>query len=273
MINKFNKMEIHIINSLKEDDYKKDITTKLIPKDTKAKAIIKAKESFYIYGIEWMKKVFKIVDKNLIIKKIVNDGDYIKKNQILASIEGNNHNILIAERTALNYLQSMSGVYDKCKKYQGKISRKKIKILHTRKTLPSTRLPYREACIAAGCMPHRKSLSDSILLKENHLKFIDDFQDVIKKAQKTQKKIIVEANTSNFAKKIIKFKIDRILLDNFTPKNIKEIMRYMKNCKVEISGSINLLNINKFAVDGVNFISIGDLTKNVTSKDISLSIV
>ncbi|MBH43976.1 MAG: nicotinate-nucleotide diphosphorylase (carboxylating) [Gammaproteobacteria bacterium] len=273
MNNKLKQIHLHIINSLNEDSYKNDITAKLIPINKKAEAQIKSKESFYVYGMKWMKKVFKIVDPNLTVQALVKDGEYIKKNQLIAKIKGNNRNIIIAERTALNYLQSMSGVYDNCMKYQKKISKTKIKILHTRKTLPLTRLPYGEACLEAGCPAHRKSLSDTILFKENHLRFIHNFQNTINAAKKTGKKVVVEVQTLKFAKYVNRFKVDRILLDNFKPQKIKEVIKCVRKCEIEISGSINLKNINKFAIKGVDFISIGDLTKNIFSKDISLLIV
>ena len=271
MINKdINK---HIIDALKEDDYKNDLTTKLISKNLNVSASIISKESFYIYGLHWMKAIFKNVDKNLKVDLKVSNGEYVKNKKIIARISGKSHSILTAERTVLNYLQTMSGTYDNCIKFRKKIeSKKDIKILHTRKTIPLMRLPLSEACVAAGCPPHRYSLSDGILLKENHLKIINNLEELLIKSKKSNNKIIIEAKSLSFARKVSKLNIDRILLDNFTPKQIKDFVKDNIKQKVEVSGSINLNNIKKYAVNGVNFISIGLLTKNIISKDISLLI-
>ena len=266
------EINAHITAALKEDGYQNDLTAKLVDNNSIVTAKIIAKESFYIYGLNWMKAVFLKVDKNLKISVKVKDGSYVKNKTVIARISGKSRSILKAERTVLNYLQTMSGVYDNCMKYRKKISSKKgIKILHTRKTIPLMRLPLSEACSAAGCMPHRYSLSDGILLKENHLKVIDNLEEIIFKAKKTNK-VIVEAKSLSFARKIIKLGIDRILLDNFTPKQIKLFLKDSKKQKIEVSGSINLDNIKQYAIDGVDFISIGSLTKNIISKDISLLI-
>ena len=241
--------------------------------DKKCKAIIKAKESFHIYGLKWFSDVFKSVNKSTKIKLKVKDGDLVKKNMIIGEIYGTNHALLNSERVALNYLQTMSGTYDKCIRFRKKISNKKIQLLHTRKTIPLYRLPLSEACNAAGCAPHRYDLSSSILIKENHLKLASKPLDLITKAIKKDKIVVVEAKTLKFAKTVSNLKISRILLDNFTPAMIKSFISSNPKVKIEISGSINLSNINKFAIQGVHYISVGDLTKNIESKDLSMLIV
>ena len=262
----------HITDALKEDNYQNDLTTKLVSNNSIVTAKIISKQSFYIYGLYWMKAIFKKVDKNLKVVLKVKDGELIKNRMLIAKITGKSRSILTAERTVLNYLQTMSSVYDNCIKYRKKISSKKnIKILHTRKTIPLMRLPLSEACSAAGCMPHRYSLSGGILLKENHLKVIDNLEEIIFKAKK-KNKVIVEAKSLSFAIKILKLGVDRILLDNFTPKQIKLFLKHNKKQKIEVSGSININNIKQYAIDGVNFISVGSLTKNINAKDISLLI-
>ena len=124
----------HIKLALSEDQYKKDITTKIVQLDKNCKAIIKAKESFHIYGLKWFSDVFKSVNKSTKIKLKVKDGDLVRKNKIIGEIYGTNHTLLNSERVALNYLQTMSGTYDKCIRFRKKISNKKIQLLHTRKT-------------------------------------------------------------------------------------------------------------------------------------------
>ena len=263
----------HIKLALSEDQYKKDITTKILQLDKNCKAIIKAKESFHIYGLKWFSDVFKSVNKSTKIKLKVKDGDLVKKNKVIGEIYGTNHALLNSERVALNYLQTMSGTYDKCIRFRKKISNKKIQLLHTRKTIPLYRLPLSEACKAAGCAPHRYDLSSSILIKENHLKLASKPLDLVTKAINKNKIVVVEAKTLKFAKTVSNLKISRILLDNFTPAMIKSFISSNPKVKIEISGSINLSNINKFAIKGVHYISIGDLTKNIESKDLSMLIV
>ena len=167
----------------------------------------------------------------------------------------------------------MSGTYDLCRRFQQKIKHTNIKLLHTRKTLPLFRMPLKEACIAAGCMPHREDLSTAILIKENHLQFTTDPIELIKKAITNNKKVVVEAKTLKFAKSLNQLKIDRVLLDNFTPLMLKKFVQCNLKLKIEVSGSINLKNIQKFAIKGVHYISIGALTKNIESKDFSMLIV
>jgi nicotinate-nucleotide pyrophosphorylase (carboxylating) len=267
------KMNDHINMALKEDCYKKDITTNLVPLKNKCKAIIKIKENSHVYGLKWLKQVFKQVDEQIKFKTYIKDGDYVKKNRIIIELYGSNHSLLKGERVALNYLQAMSGTYDLCKKFQKKLRNKNIKLLHTRKTLPLYKAPLLESCKAAGCHPHRKDLSSAILIKENHLKFMDNPNEIISKAIKNNKIVVVEAKTIKFAKTLDQLNINRIFLDNFNPSMLKKIIKYKLKSKLEISGSVNLKNINNFAIKGVDYISIGALTKNIESKDFSMLIV
>lgn len=263
----------HIKLALSEDQYQKDSTTKILPINKNCKAIIKSKESFYIYGLKWFSDVFKCVDSSTKIKLKVKDGSFVKKNRIVAELYGTNHVLLGAERVALNYLQTMSGAYSKCMSFRKEVTGKNIQLLHTRKTIPLYRLPISEACTAAGCPPHRYDLSSSILIKENHLKLASEPLKLITKAIRKNKKVVVEAKTLRFAKTLSDYKVDRILLDNFTPAMIKKFLLHNSKVKIEVSGSVNLGNVNKFAIKGVHCISIGDLTKNIESKDLSMLIV
>ena len=263
----------HIKLALVEDQYQKDITTKLIKPRVKCIAEVKAKETFHIYGLKWFKEVFKTVDRNTSINFMINDGEIIKRGEVIAKIKGINHSLLKAERVALNYLQTMSGTYDLCIKFRNKIKDKKIKLLHTRKTIPLFRLPLTESCSAAGCLPHRNDLSSSVLFKENHLKFLSDPITVIRKSIRMNKIVVVEAKTLSFAKALVDLKINRLLLDNFTPSMLKKFLKFNSKVRIEISGSINLKNIHCYSKKGVDYISIGALTKNISSKDISMTIL
>ena len=142
--------------------------------------------------------------------------------------------------------------------------------MHTRKTIPGWRHALSAACVEMGCIPHRLNLSESILIKENHLKMIDDLNKFIIKAKKTKKSIIIETKNLRDLEVLDKLNVDRILLDNFSIKNLKNALKIVKNTPIEVSGNITLKNIKQYALQGVSFISIGSLTKNIKAIDISL---
>ena len=272
-INKIDKelLTQHIKSSLIEDHCNNDITSSLLNiKKVSAKLIFK--ESGILCGKKWVDEVFKTIDPNIKIKWNFNDGDIIYKGGNLGIISGNIKSILKGERIALNFLQTLSGVSSLAKKYQDKIKGKNIKLLYTRKTIPGWRYAINYACQIMGCYAHRKNLSESILIKENHLKAIDDPVEFIRKAKELKTSIIVEAKT---LREIVIFKnleVDRILLDNFSIIRLKKALAITKGIPIEVSGNINLANINKYAIEGVSFISIGSITKNIKVIDISLLI-
>ena len=256
--------------SLAEDEAKNDITSKLISTKKIATAKIIFKESSILFGTFWVDEVFKRIDPALKIKWKSKDGDFVNKGQTVCVISGKAKSILIAERTALNYLQTLSAVSTYVKKYINKIKNKNITLLHTRKTIPGLRYALSAACVEMGCMPHRLNLSESILIKENHLKMIDDLNKFIIKAKKAKKFIIIETKNLRDLEVFDKLNVDRILLDNFSIKNLKNALKVVKNTPIEISGNITLKNIKQYALRGVSFISIGSLTKNIKAIDISL---
>ena len=263
-------MQDNIKLSLAEDDTKNDITSKLISTKKIATAKIIFKESSILFGTFWVDEVFKRIDPALKIKWKSKDGDFINKGQTVCVISGKAKSILIAERTALNYLQTLSAVSTYVKKYINKIKNKNITLLHTRKTIPGLRYALSAACVEMGCIPHRLNLSESILIKENHLKMIDDLNKFIIKAKKAKKFIIIETKNLRDLEVFDKLNVDRILLDNFSIKNLKNALKVVKNTPIEISGNITLKNIKQYALQGVSFISIGSLTKNIKAVDISL---
>jgi len=263
-------MQDNIRLSLAEDEAKNDITSKLISTKKIATAKIIFKESSILFGTFWVDEVFKRIDPVLKIKWKNKDGDFINKGQTVCVISGKAKSILIAERTALNYLQTLSAVSTYVKKYINKIKNKNITLLHTRKTIPGLRYALSAACVEMGCMPHRLNLSESILIKENHLKMIDDLNKFIIKAKKTKNFIIIETKNLRDLEVLDKLNVDRILLDNFSIKNLKNALKVVKNTPIEVSGNITLKNIKQYALRGVSFISIGSLTKNIKATDISL---
>jgi len=262
-------LQIHVQSSLSEDCVKKDITSSLLNK-IEVSAVIIFKEEGVLCGIDWVNEVFKKVNSKIKIKWLYKDGDFIKKNKTVCIIKGNNKSILTAERTALNFLQTLSGICSNIKKYQDQIKNKNIKLLYTRKIVPGWKYAIGNICSLMCCKPHRSNLQESILIKENHLKFIKNIEQYVRIAKKSKKLIIAEAKTLSELKLFNNLKLNRILLDNFTPNQVKKAVKLYKSTPIEISGNITIKNIKNYAIKGVSFISVGALTKNIHALNISL---
>ena len=260
--------------ALQEDLFPKgDITTNLLSTKNKIiKAKIIAKQKGVVSGLDFCKAAFKLVGKETVFKKKVNDGKVVKKNNIIAEIKAKTKTILIAERTALNFLNHSSGISTLTYRFVKKVNYK-TKICCTRKTTPNLRLLEKYAVKKGGGFNHRFNLSDEILIKENHITSDKNLKKLIHKAIKTKKKITVEVENINQLKHILRYKFKRILFDNM---NIKELTKCLKLCKkfyeTEYSGNANLKNIKKISNTGIKRISVGSITHSSQSFDSSLLI-
>ena len=260
--------------ALLEDLYPKgDITTNLINfKNKIIKAKIIAKQNGIISGLDFCKTAFKLIGKETIFNKKIKDGKKIKKNKVIAEITAKTKTILIAERTALNFLNHASGISTLTSKFVKKVGRK-TKICCTRKTTPNLRLFEKYAVKKGGGYNHRFNLSDEILIKENHIVSDTNIKNLIDKAIKTKKIITVEVENINQLKQVLGLKFKRILFDNM---NLKQLRMSLKLCKnkyeTEYSGNANLKNILKISRTGISRISIGSLTHSPKSFDSSLLI-
>ncbi len=260
--------------ALLEDLFPKgDITTNLLSTKNKIiKAKIIAKQKGVVSGLDFCKAAFKLVGKEAIFKKKINDGKVVKKNKIIAEIKAKTKTILIAERTALNFLNHASGISTLTNNFVKKVNYK-TKICCTRKTTPNLRLLEKYAVKKGGGFNHRFNLSDEILIKENHISSDKDLKKLIRKAIKTKKKITVEVENINQLKQILRYKFKRILFDNM---NIKELKKCLKLCKTfyetEYSGNANLKNIKIISNTGIDRISVGSITHSFQSFDSSLLI-
>ena len=252
---------------------KGDLTTNLITSKNKiVKAKIIAKQDGIISGLDFCKTAFKLIGKETVFKKKIKDGMKIKKNKVIAEITGKIKTILIAERTALNFLNHSSGISTITNKFVNKVG-KKTKICCTRKTTPNLRLLDKYAVKKGGGFNHRFNLSDEILIKENHLNSGVNFKKLISRAQKTKKVITVEVENFNQLKQVLGHKFKRVLFDNMSPKQIKKCLKLCKNkYETEYSGNTNLKNINQISRTGVNRISVGSITHSAKSFDSSLLI-
>ena len=258
-----------------EEDLKPngDITTKLLNSKNKiVQAKIISKQSGIISGINFCKAAFKLLERKCKFLQRIKDGKKVKRNQIIAEITAKTKTILIAERTALNFLNHASGISTITNQYVSKV-KNKTKICCTRKTTPNLRLLEKYAVRKGGGYNHRYNLSDEVLIKENHFKSEISLRNIIKKSLKTKKKVTVEIENLRQLNNVLDLKFNRILFDNVS---LTQLKKYLKVCKgkyeTEYSGNANLKNITKISKTGVNRISVGSITHSAKSFDSSLLI-
>ena len=260
--------------ALNEDLYPSgDITSSLVKNNKTIRAKLIANEDAIIGGLLFAKSAFSLVDKKIkfILKK--KDGSSVKKKTLVAIIQGNVQNILIAERVALNFLSHISGVATKTNKFV-KLAGKKCKICCTRKTIPNLRVIQKYAVKLGGGVNHRFNLSDEFLIKDNHVAS-SNIRELVSSAIKNKKgrKITVEVDNLNQLKQIIGLKFDRILFDNMSNKNLRlGVKLAKKNYETEASGNISLKTIKSVAKTGVNRISVGSITHSARAVDFKLEI-
>jgi nicotinate-nucleotide pyrophosphorylase (carboxylating) len=248
-----------------------DITTKLISfKNKKIKAKIIAKQNGVIAGLDFCRAAFKLVGKESIFTSKVKDGSKVKKNKIIAEIKAKTKTILIAERTALNFLNHASGIASLTNQFVQKIN-KRTKICCTRKTTPNLRLLEKYAVKKGGGHNHRYNLSDEILIKDNHISAEENLRDLVKKAIKTKKIVTVEIENFKQLNQVLGLKFKRILFDNMNTKQLRKCLKLCKNkYETEYSGNADLKNIKKISNTGINRISVGAITHSAKSFDTSL---
>ena len=248
-----------------------DITTNLISfKNKKTTAKIIAKQNGVIAGLDFCRAAFKLVGKETIFISKIKDGSKVKKNKVIAEIKAKTKTILIAERTALNFLNHASGIATLTHQFKQKVN-KKTKICCTRKTTPNLRLLEKYAVKKGGGFNHRYNLSDEILIKDNHIKAEANLRDLVKKAIKTKKTVTVEVDNFKQLNQILGLKFKRILFDNMNTKQLRKCLKLSKNkYETEYSGNADLKNIKKLSNTGINRISVGAITHSAKSFDTSL---
>lgn len=259
--------------ALEEDIGSGDITAQLINEDSLSSASIIARESAVFCGRPWATEVFAQLDPSVLITWHVEDGDSIKPDQILCELRGLSRPILSGERTALNFLQTLSGTATLARQYVDKIAGTNSKILDTRKTIPGLRLAQKYAVQCAGGENHRIGLYDGVLIKENHIDACGSLDNAISKALslKSDGLIEMEVETLEQLKTAVEKGIKRILLDNMNLEQLRQaVVIANKTVKLEASGGITLENVRAVAETGVDYISIGDITKNIHAIDLSL---
>lgn len=260
---------------LAEDIGKGDITSSLLSKK-KILARIISREKAIIAGVNFAKEIFKL--KGCKVQILKRDGQLVKPNQKIMEITGNAASILTCERTALNLLTRMSGIATQTHFLVKKIHSKKTKIYATRKTAPGLRFFDKEAVKIGGGEKHRLRLDEMVMIKDNHIAVEGSLLKLIRFAKKKYKKFEVEVENNSDAILAAQEGASIIMLDNFTPSQIKKTIQNLKNenlrnkVKLEASGGINAKNISKYAKTGVDIISVGSITNSVKGIDLSLEI-
>jgi len=264
-------------DALNEDIGFGDLTTEcIVPENMKAKAIILAKEEGVIAGLPVAKEVFKVLDESISFNEIKKDGEKVKKGDVILEIYGKTKTILTGERTALNFLQRLSGIATYTKKCVDIVTPYGVKILDTRKTTPLLRILEKYAVKMGGGENHRFALYDMVLIKDNHIKAAGGISNAIKRVKENIShiyKIEVEVSTLEELKEALENEIDIVLLDNMDFQTLKEAVNLAKGrVLIEVSGKISIENLEEIAKLGVNFISMGSLTHSFKSLDLSLEL-
>jgi nicotinate-nucleotide pyrophosphorylase (carboxylating) len=259
--------------ALSEDIGSGDITAALIPADEQARATVVSREAAILCGMAWFNAVFAELDTDIIISWAAKDGDAILAGQALCTLSGPAAPLLTGERTALNFLQTLSGTATRARRYADAVRGLPVRILDTRKTIPGLRQAQKYAVRTGGCHNHRMGLFDGILIKENHIASAGSIRAAVEAARRTRPDVPVEVEVENADQisEAVKAGADTLLLDNFTPPALADAVRTVNGrAKLEASGGITLDNIRKIAATGVDFISIGDLTKDIQAIDLSM---
>lgn len=250
-----------------------DITAMLINADVRMSAKIITRENCVLCGQSWVNEVFAQIDKDSKLDWQCKDGDELKANDTILYIQGNARSILTAERTALNFLQTLSGTATTTATYVKYLNNTNTRLLDTRKTLPGLRQAQKYAVACAQGMNHRMGLYDAFLIKENHIKACGSIKNAVSKAQLMYPNLPIEVEVENLQEldEAINSGVNTIMLDNFNIKLIEEaVVINAGRCKLEVSGNITVDRLQELATTGVDYISSGALTKHVTAIDLSL---
>jgi len=263
--------------ALAEDVGAGDITASLIGADAVVGAQIIARESLVLCGEDWVNEVFGQLDENIIIDWYIGDGGRAEDGDIICKLVGPARALLTGERTALNFLQTLSATATTTAQYVKAVEGTKARVLDTRKTIPGLRLAQKYAVSCGGGENHRVGLFDAILIKENHIKSAGCITDALKAAQQDHAGVLIEVEVENQDELLeaLDAGAARVLLDNFsieeleTAVNVNQGYGYVA-AELEASGNVTLDTIGKIAATGVDFISTGALTKNVRAADLSM---
>ncbi|MDY6918887.1 MAG: carboxylating nicotinate-nucleotide diphosphorylase [Pseudomonadota bacterium] len=259
--------------ALEEDIRDGDITAALIPYGQTAQARVITRENAVICGVEWVNEVFRQVDPEVQVQWQVADGDRVQPDQTLFELQGRARSLLTGERCALNFLQTLSGTATLCRQYADRVAGTGVRLLDTRKTLPGLRTAQKYAVTCGGCYNHRVGLYDAFLIKENHIAACGGINEAITTArqQAPGKPVEVEVETFAELEQALKARADVIMLDDFSVRDmIRAVAMTAGEAKLEASGGVTDATLRKIAATGVDYISIGALTKHCRAVDLSM---
>ena len=268
-------MQESVKTALAEDIQDGDITAELIPASNTMKARVITRENAVICGIDWVNEVFNQLDKSVIIHWHCQDGEHVKADSTLFTLEGSARSLLTGERSALNYLQLLSGIATRCAEYAKIVEGTDVTLLDTRKTIPGLRTAQKYAVSCGGCANHRIGLYDAFLIKENHISACGSITAAIQTAKNNHpsKPVEVEVETLKEFHEALASDADIIMLDNFSNADkITAVGASNKKAKLEASGGITKETLREIAETGVDYISIGTLTKDIKAIDLSMRI-
>ena len=266
-------IQINIQQALQEDIGDADITAVLTPEDEQATATIITREDMILAGQPWVNALIQAYDPTVQITWLKNDGDVVKANETIYKLAGSARSLLTVERPALNFVQTLSAVATKTAEYVKYLEGTPTKLLDTRKTLPGLRIAQKYAVAIGGGQNHRLGLFDAFLIKENHIMASGGIAQAIAKARQIapNKFVEVEVETWDELNQALEAKADIVMLDNFSQQQMIDAVKYVAGrCKLEASGNITLENLNEVAQTGVDYISMGVLTKDVKAIDLSM---
>lgn len=261
--------------ALEEDVRSGDITAQLIKAETLARATLITREDAVICGVGWVNEVFRQLGGDVQIHWHVKDGDKVWGDTLLAEFDGPARALLTGERTALNFLQTLSGTATVCRQYADIVAGSNVKLLDTRKTLPGLRSAQKYAVTCGGCFNHRLGLHDAFLIKENHIAACGGIIEAVLAAQRLApgKPVEVEVEDLEEFKKALGAGADIIMLDDMSLEDTyKAVTLAAGKAKLEISGGVNPERLKALAATGVDFISIGGITKHVRAVDLSMRV-
>jgi len=265
---------LHTVRAaLNEDIGKGDITAALIPRQQTAKAVVICRGNAVVCGQAWFNAAFAELDSRITVHWLVRDGDTIEDKQTLCTLSGPARPLLTGERTALNFLQTLSGTATIARRYAETVADLPVRILDTRKTIPGLRQAQKYAIRVGGCNNHRSGLYDGILIKENHIAAAGSISKAVRDASTANPDVMVEVEVENDEQmhQALDAGADRLLLDNYSLAAMATAVQVVAGrAELEASGGITLENLRETALTGVDFISIGTLTKDIYAIDLSM---
>lgn len=266
-------IEAQVRAALAEDLGEGDLTAALLPADQRSQAELITRQDAVLAGAAWAETVFRALDPEVELRWEATDGERIQAGQRLCVLEGRSRALLTGERTAMNYLQTLSGTATRARRYADAVAGLPVHILDTRKTLPGLRVQQKYAVLCGGCHNHRQGLFDAILIKENHILAAGSIPAALEAARSLERDVPIEIEVESIEEMQIALEAgaELILLDNFPLDLLRRaVERNAGRASLEASGGITLETIRPIAETGVDRISVGDLTKDVEAVDLSM---